>query len=117
MTYALDKLRQAVACMAQQDSPRDGLAQAVAQHLACIRVKDLPGACRAEFAALLDWICTGRILEPNMSVRKMLDTFDDDEIAAMHALLLRLHDTAAQHKTSSGLTKETGQSISSVGGE
>ncbi len=117
MTYALDKLRQAVACMARQDSPRDGLAQAIAQHLACIRVKDLPEECRAEFADLLDWICAGRILEPNMSVRKMLDAFGEEEIDAMRALLLRLHDTAAQHKTSSAITNEAGQPFSNIGEE
>ena len=115
MTYALDKLHQALTCMAQHDSLRDGLAQSIAQHLACIRIKDLPDACRAEFAALLNQLCTGRILEPNMSVRKMLDAFDNEEITVMRASILRLHDAVAQHKTSPAIINEASQSVSTIG--
>ena len=96
MTYALNKLRLAVDCLAQPGLQRDRLAKAIAEHLVCIRIKDLPLAYRAEFATLIDRLCMGRVLEPNMSVRQMLDAIDDKEVTAMTASIISLHDAVTR---------------------
>lgn len=37
-------------------------------------------------------LCMGRTLEPGMSVRQMLGSVDDDEVAAMVTTIIKLYD-------------------------
>lgn len=106
MSYALNKLGLAVGCLKRPGPQRDNLAVAIAAHLACIRIKDLPVACRADFAALLDRLCMGRILEQNTSVRQMLDMMEDSEVTAMAATIVSLYDAVVHSQVTSATAGE-----------
>ncbi|WP_019139878.1 hypothetical protein [Noviherbaspirillum massiliense] len=98
MSYAWSKLRLAVRCLADAGSPRERLALAIAEHLVCLRPKDLPSAWRAEFASVINRLCLRRVVEQDASVQRMVEVLDDAEVGAMIASILRLYDAVTRYQ-------------------
>jgi hypothetical protein len=98
MSYTWNKLQLAVHCLASAGSQRERLAAALAEHLACLRPKDLPSGWQAEFALALDRLCLGRVLEQEASVRRIVDALDDEDVDAMISSILRFYDAVTRYQ-------------------
>lgn len=98
MSYAWSQLRLAVHCLAKDGAQRERLTVAIAEHLICIRPKDLPMALRQEFASVIDHLCLGRVLKQDASVRRMAEALDDKEINVMIDTILHLYDAVTRYQ-------------------
>lgn len=98
MSYAWNKLRLAVHCLTAAGSQRERLTAAIAEHVVCLRPKDLPSPWRPEFASVIDHLCLGRVLEQDASVRRMVEALDEKEVGAMIGSILRLYDAVTRYQ-------------------
>jgi hypothetical protein len=98
MSNAWEKFRLAVQCLAKEGSKRDCLAAAIAEHIVCLRPKELPAEVRPEFAALIDGLCLGRVQEESASVRKMVAEINDRKVDHMIHSINRIYDAVAWYQ-------------------
>jgi len=98
MSYAWNKLRLAVHCLAEGGSQRERLAAAIGDHLVCLRPKDLPSTWRPEFTLVIDRLCLGPVRKKEVEVRRIVGALDDDEVDAMIRSILRLYDAVTRYQ-------------------
>lgn len=98
MACAWNKLQLAVHCLVQAGSQRDRLTIAIAEHLICLRPKDLPAASRTKFTGMIDRLCLGRVQELNASVQRMVNAIDDHEVDVMVASILHMYEEVTRYQ-------------------
>lgn len=98
MSYAWNKLRLAVHCLTGSGPQRERLAAAIAGHLACLRPKDLPSAWRGEFTSVIGRFCLAQVQEQAASVKRTVETLDDEDVGSMIGSILRLYDAVARYQ-------------------
>jgi hypothetical protein len=98
MSFAWERLRQAVHTLAAPGSQRERLAQAFADCLAGLRPKDLPAEVRQEFAQLADALLLCRASRDAAMVRTRLDSIDDARIGGMIAAIIAMYDAVARYE-------------------
>lgn len=103
MSYAWNQLRLAVHCLAEDGSQRERLALAISEHFICLRPKDLPLTWRPEFTSVIDRLCVNRVLDHDVSIRRMVRTLNDEEVGAMIGSILRLYDAVTRYEPIQGV--------------
>lgn len=98
MSYAWNKLRLAVHCLAEAGSQRERLAMAIADHLICLRTKDLPSAWRSEFTSVINRLRLVPAPNQDASIRRMVSALDDEEVGAVISSIFHLYDAVTRYQ-------------------
>lgn len=98
MSQAWEMLRAAVHKLAKVGSPKERLVGALSENLLLIRPKDLPPEIRKDYAALVDELCLGRVQENGATIKSMVESVDDAQVALMIDSIIDMYDAVTRQE-------------------
>jgi hypothetical protein len=71
---------------------------ALALHLAYLKPKDLPSACKPDLSTITDRVCLQKMESTDLSLKDRLIAIEDREINAMIEAILRMYDAVTRYQ-------------------